>query len=142
MTPDRLIAETDQALKETLGSGRGGMGPVGFTNVWTLSIKNRIDMLSTGLRTPIGIKIFGPDLNEISRLGQEVQMHVGMVSGTRSAFAERVSDGYFLDFTPRRSAIARYGLAIADVQRPMTRHSLICWCRRRMIDPRHRHQKL
>ncbi|TMQ33414.1 MAG: efflux RND transporter permease subunit, partial [Planctomycetota bacterium] len=116
MTPDQLTAEMDQALKDNLGSGRGGMGPVGFTNVWTLPIKNRIDMLSTGLRTPIGIKIFGPDLKEISRLGQEIEKHVGMVSGTRSAFAERVAEGYFLDFTPRREAIARYGLTIADVQ--------------------------
>ena len=73
MTPDQLTAEMDQALKEKLGSGRGGMGPLGFTNVWTLPIKNRIDMLSTGLRTPIGIKIFGPDLKEINRMVIERQ---------------------------------------------------------------------
>src|SRR5205085_4603981 len=67
-------------------------------------------------RTPIGIKIFGPDLQEIDRIGQEIEMHVGMVPGTRSAFAERVAEGYYLDFTPRREAIARYGLSVADVQ--------------------------
>ena len=116
LTPDQLIAEMDRALKERLGARPGGMGPAGFGNVWTMPIKNRIDMLSTGLRTPIGVKIFGPDLKEISRLGQEIQMHVGMVPGTRTAFAERVADGYFLDFTPRRAAIARYGLTVADVQ--------------------------
>src|SRR5262249_51189555 len=89
---------------------------VGFTNVWTMPIKNRIDMLSTGIRTPVGVKIFGPDLKEISRIGQEIEMHVSMVPGTRSAVAERVAEGYYLDFTPRRDAIARYGLTVADVQ--------------------------
>jgi Cu(I)/Ag(I) efflux system membrane protein CusA/SilA len=116
MTPDRLTAEMDQALKTQLGAGRGSMGPIGFTNIWTMPIKNRVDMLLTGIRAPVGIKIFGPDLNEISRLGQEIEMHVGMVPGTRSVFAERVAEGYYLDFTPRRDAIARYGLTVAEVQ--------------------------
>ena len=107
MTHDRLIAEMDEAL-------RGKQ--VGFTNSWTMPIKGRIDMLSTGIRTPIGVKVFGPDLKEIGRIGQEIEQHVGMVPGTRSAFAERVAEGYYLDFTPRRDAIARYGLTIADVQ--------------------------
>ncbi len=107
MTPDRLIAEMDLALKAK---------QAGFTNSWTMPIKNRIDMLSTGIRTPVGIKVYGPDLAEISRIGQEIEQHVSMVPGTRSAFAERVAEGYFLDFTPRRAAIARYGLTIADVQ--------------------------
>jgi Cu(I)/Ag(I) efflux system membrane protein CusA/SilA len=116
MTPERLTAEMDRALKEKLGAGRTAGGPAGFTSVWTMPIKNRIDMLSTGLRTPVGVKIFGPDLEEISRIAAEVEKHVGMVPGTRSAFAERVAEGYYLDFLPRRAAIARYGLTIADVQ--------------------------
>ncbi len=107
MTPDRLIAEMDAALKRKL---------VGFSTSWTMPIKGRIDMLSTGIRTPIGIKIFGPDLREIARLGREVEQAVSMVPGTRSAFAERVSEGYYLDFAVRRASIARYGLTVDDVQ--------------------------
>jgi Cu(I)/Ag(I) efflux system membrane protein CusA/SilA len=116
MTPDRLKAAMDEALKEKLGAGKHGGGPAGFTNVWTMPIKNRVDMLLTGIRTPVGVKVFGPDLKEISRIGQEIEMHVGMVPGTQSAFAERVAEGYYLDFTPRRDAIARYGLTVADVE--------------------------
>jgi Cu(I)/Ag(I) efflux system membrane protein CusA/SilA len=107
MTPDRLIAEMDQALRRK---------QIGFSSSWTMPIKGRIDMLATGIRTPIGVKVFGPDLKEVSRIGQEIERHVGMVPGTRSAFAERVSEGYYLDFTPRRDALARYNLSIADVQ--------------------------
>jgi len=106
MTHEQLIAEMDQALKRK---------QIGFSNSWTMPIKGRTDMLATGIRTPIGIKIFGPDLKEISRIGQEIETHVGMVPGTRSVFAERVSEGYYLDFTPRREAIARYGLSVSDV---------------------------
>ncbi len=116
LTSDLLIAEMDRALKEGLGAGRMAQGPAGFTNMWTMPIKNRIDMLSTGIRTPLGVKIYGPDLKEISRIAQEVEQHVGMIPGTRSAFAERVTDGYYLDFVLRRAAIARYGLTVADVQ--------------------------
>ena len=107
MTPDRLIAVMDAALKRKL---------VGFSTSWTMPIKGRIDMLSTGIRTPIGIKIFGPDLREIARLGREVEQAVSMVPGTRSAFAERVSEGYYLDFAVRRASISRYGLTVDDVQ--------------------------
>ena len=107
LTPDELIAEMDRAL---------GENQIGFTNSWTMPIKGRIDMLATGIRTPIGIKVLGPDLEEISRIALEIEQHVGMVEGTRSAFAERASEGYYLDFTVRREAIARYGLTIADVQ--------------------------
>ena len=106
MTHEQLIAEMDQALKKK---------QIGFSNSWTMPIKGRTDMLATGIRTPIGIKIFGPDLKEISRIGQEIETHVGMVPGTRSVFAERVAEGYYLDFTPRREAIARYGLSVSDV---------------------------
>ena len=107
MTHERLIAEMDRALK-----GK----QVGFTNMWTMPIRVRIDMLATGIRTPIGVKVFGPDLKEVSRIGKEIEMHVGMVPGTRSAFAERVSEGYYLDFVPKRDVIARYSLTVADVQ--------------------------
>jgi Cu(I)/Ag(I) efflux system membrane protein CusA/SilA len=107
LTHEQLIAEMDQALRQK---------QIGISNSWTMPIKGRIDMLATGIRTPIGVKVFGPDLKEISRIGQEVEMHVGMVPGTRSAFAERVAEGYYLDFLPRREAIARYGLSVADVQ--------------------------
>ncbi len=107
LTPDRLTAEMDAALKRQL---------VGFSTSWTMPIKGRIDMLSTGIRTPIGIKVFGPDLAEIARIGREIEGAIGMVPGTRSVFAERVSEGYYLDFAVDRSAIARYGLTIDDVQ--------------------------
>src|SRR5437867_3817680 len=103
MTHDRLIAAMDEALRGT---------QAGFTNSWTMPIKGRIDMLATGIRTPIGVKVFGPDLKEISRIGQEIEGHVSMVPGTRSAFAERVAEGYYLDFTPRRDAIARHSLTV------------------------------
>jgi Cu(I)/Ag(I) efflux system membrane protein CusA/SilA len=116
MTPERLTAEMDRALKERLGAGQRSGGPVGFTNIWTMPIKNRVDMLLTGTRTPIAVKIFGPDLKEINRIGQEVEKHISMVPGTRSAFAEHVTEGYYLDFSMRRDAIARHGLAVADVQ--------------------------
>jgi len=88
----------------------------GVTNAWTMPIKARIDMLTTGVRTPIGIKIFGSDLKEIERLGGQLEDLMRQVPGTRSVYAERVTGGYFLDFEPRRDQLARYGLTIADVQ--------------------------
>jgi Cu(I)/Ag(I) efflux system membrane protein CusA/SilA len=116
MTPERLTAEMDLALKEKLGAGQHSGGPVGFTNIWTMPIKNRVDMLLTGSRTPIAVKVFGPDLKEISRIGQEIENHVSMVPGTRTVFAEHVAEGYYLDFSMRREAIARYGLSVGEVQ--------------------------
>ena len=107
MTPEKLIGEMNQALKEKM---------IGFSNSWTMPIKARIDMLSTGIRTPIGVKVFGPDLVEIGRILSEVEAAVGPVPGTRSAFAERVNEGYYLDFEINREAIARYGLSVMDVQ--------------------------
>ncbi len=107
LTPEKLIAELDQAL-------RAGM--TGFANSWTMPIKARIDMLSTGIRTPIGVKVFGPDLNEVGRILSEVEVSLRDVPGTRSAFAERVSQGYYLDFNLKRAAIARYGLSVMDVE--------------------------
>ncbi len=108
--PDRisredLEAEMDRALQIP-----------GQTNAWTQPIKARIDMLSTGVRTPIGIKVLGPDLTVIERVGGEIEAVVRQVPGTRSVFAERVAGGYFVDFEPRRDQLARYGLTIEQLQ--------------------------
>jgi DNA-directed RNA polymerase subunit alpha len=105
MTMDRLIAEMDQALQFP-----------GIANAWTMPIKARIDMLSTGIRTPVGIKIFGPDLGKIEEIGKHLEMVLQTISGTRSAYAERVTSGYYLDFELKREGIARYGLAIDEIQ--------------------------
>jgi len=109
--PDRLtyaelIGEMDRAVRTA-----------GFTNAWTMPIKGRIDMLSTGVRTPVGIKVLGPDLGEIERLGERIEAAVRDLPGTRSAFAERVAGGYFVDVEPRRDELARYGLTIGELQR-------------------------
>ncbi len=102
---DELVAEMDGKLRIP-----------GVTNAWTMPIKARTDMLTTGVRTPIGIKIFGSDLKEIEKLGAQLEGLMRQVPGTRSVYAERVTGGYFLDFEPRRDQLARYGLTIADVQ--------------------------
>ncbi len=88
----------------------------GCVNAWTMPIKGRIDMLTTGVRTPIGIKIFGSSLDEIQRIGEQIETALRAVPGTRSVFAERASGGYFVDITPDRKALARYGLTIDDLQ--------------------------
>jgi Cu(I)/Ag(I) efflux system membrane protein CusA/SilA len=88
----------------------------GQTNAWTMPIKNRIDMLTTGIRTPVGIKVFGADLGEIEKIGQRLEGILQNVPGTRSVYGERVAGGYFVDFDLNREAIARYGLRIGDVQ--------------------------
>ena len=105
MTAERLIAEMDSAVRIP-----------GVTNAWTMPIQGRIDMLATGIRTPVGIKLFGPDLAELERLGREVEAAVRMVPGTRSAFAERAVSGYYLDIDIDRAAAARHGLNVGDVQ--------------------------
>ena len=105
MTVDKLIAEMDQALQFP-----------GIANAWTMPIKARIDMLSTGIRTPIGIKVFGKDLSEMDRLAREIETVVKAVPGTTSAFAERITGGYYLDIEPDRKALARYGLAVGELQ--------------------------
>jgi copper/silver efflux system protein len=102
---DELVDEMDRALQSP-----------GVTNAWTMPIKTRIDMLSTGVRTPVGIKVYGSDLATIEKLGQQIEAVVRNIPGTRSVFAERVAGGYFLDITPRRDQLARYGLTIADLQ--------------------------
>ena len=88
----------------------------GIPNIWTQPIKNRIDMLSTGVRTPIGVKIFGPDLKEIQKIGEEIEGALRTVPGTRSIVAERTAGGYYVDFKLRRHDLARYGLSVADAQ--------------------------
>jgi Cu(I)/Ag(I) efflux system membrane protein CusA/SilA len=88
----------------------------GLNNVWTMPIKTRIDMLATGIKTPVGIKIAGPDLAELERVASEVEAVVKAVPGTLSAFAERTMGGNYIEFNINRDAIARYGLNIADVQ--------------------------
>ena len=105
MTYDRLLTEMDSAVRLP-----------GVTNAWTMPIKGRIDMLATGIRTPVGIKIFGPDLATLERLGQEVEQVVAPIAGTRSVFAERAQSGYYLDIDIDRAAAARYGLNVGDVQ--------------------------
>jgi Cu(I)/Ag(I) efflux system membrane protein CusA/SilA len=86
----------------------------GISNAWTMPIKGRLDMLSTGIRTPIGIKIMGADLVTIERIAKETEAAVAKVAGTRSAYAERVAGGYFLDFVLKRDQLARYGLSVDD----------------------------
>jgi Cu(I)/Ag(I) efflux system membrane protein CusA/SilA len=88
----------------------------GLQNAWTMPIRARIDMLSTGIRTPVGIKISGPDLKTIEELGIHIEMILKEVAGTRSAYAERVAGGYFTDIKINRDAIARYGLTVGEVQ--------------------------
>jgi len=88
----------------------------GLQNAWTMPIRARIDMLTTGIRTPVGIKVFGPDLNTIQELGIHIEMILKEVPGTRSVYAERVAGGYFTDIKINRDAIARYGLTVGEVQ--------------------------
>ena len=88
----------------------------GIPNIWTMPIKNRIDMLSTGIRTPIGIKVMGPDLKEIQHLGEQIEGILKEVPGSRNIYSERVAGGYFVDFNLNRKALARYGLSIADAE--------------------------
>ena len=103
MTLDKLIAELDQALQFP-----------GVANAWTMPIKARIDMLSTGIRTPIGIKVFGTDLDAMEKLAREIEAVVKAVPGTTSAFAERLTGGFYLDIEPDREQLARYGLAVGE----------------------------
>jgi len=114
VTPDhisteQLTTEMNEALRIP-----------GVSNAWTMPIKNRIDMLTTGVRTPVGIKIYGADVKEIERIGTQIERVLPQVAGTRSAFAERVGGGYFLDFDLKRDQLARYGLSVDDAQLVVT----------------------
>ncbi|MCX7247906.1 MAG: efflux RND transporter permease subunit [Burkholderiales bacterium] len=104
LTMDKLIAEMDKALQFP-----------GVANSWTMPIKARIDMLSTGIRTPIGIKVFGKDLDEMEKLARQIEAVVKTVPGTTSAFAERITGGFYLNIEPDREQLARYGLAVGDL---------------------------
>jgi len=105
LTKEALVEEMDRAIKFP-----------GVTNAWTMPIKTRIDMLSTGIKTPVGIKIAGPDLTELQRIGKEVETAVKDLPGTLSVYAERVMGGKYLDFVIDRKAAGRYGLTVGDVQ--------------------------
>jgi Cu(I)/Ag(I) efflux system membrane protein CusA/SilA len=105
LTWDELISDIDSKMRFP-----------GVSNAWTMPIKARIDMLTTGVRTPVGIKIFGADLKKIEETGLEVERLVRQVKGTRSVYAERTAGGYFLDFTLKREALARYGLTVKEAQ--------------------------
>ncbi|MGE0356456.1 MAG: efflux RND transporter permease subunit [Burkholderiales bacterium] len=105
MTVDTLISEMDKAMQFP-----------GISNAWTMPISARIDMLSTGIRTPIGIKVFGKDLSEMERVARDIESVVKDVPGTTSAYAERITGGYYLDIEPDRAALARYGLAVGELQ--------------------------
>jgi Cu(I)/Ag(I) efflux system membrane protein CusA/SilA len=105
MTWERLVAEMDRKVRFP-----------GMPNIWWMPIQTRNEMLATGVRSAVGVKVFGPDLGEIERIGIQVEHAVQGVRGTRSAFAERVTGGRFLDFDIRRDAAARYGLTVGDIE--------------------------
>ncbi len=105
MTVDKLVTEMDHAIRFP-----------GLTNAWTMPIKTRVDMLSTGIKTPVGIKLMGEDLKVLSDLGQKVEAVIREIPGTLSAYSERVTGGNFLDFQIKRREAARYGLTVGDVQ--------------------------
>jgi len=105
MTIEKIVAELDRTVRLP-----------GVVNAWTMPIKARVDMLSTGIRTPVGIKVFGPDLAKINEIGAQIEKALIGVRGSRNVFAERVTGGYYLDFTIKRDQIARYNLNVADVE--------------------------
>jgi Cu(I)/Ag(I) efflux system membrane protein CusA/SilA len=105
LTYEELVEQMDQKMQFP-----------GLQNAWTMPIRARIDMLSTGIRTPVGIKIFGPNLNTIQDLGVQIEGILKEVPGTRSVYAERVAGGFFIDIDIQRDAIARYGLTVGEVQ--------------------------
>ena len=105
MTVDQLVNELDKALQFP-----------GVSNAWTMPIKARIDMLATGIRTPVGVKVIGRDLKVIEGIAREIETAIKTVPGTSSAFAERIMGGYYLEIEPERAQLARYGLMISDVQ--------------------------
>jgi Cu(I)/Ag(I) efflux system membrane protein CusA/SilA len=106
VTVDSLIAEMDRSLQFP-----------GVSNAWTMPIKARIDMLSTGIRTPVGVKVYGKDLAEMEKLARKIEAVLREVPGTSSAYAERAISGYYLNVDPDRTQLARYGLMVGDVQK-------------------------
>jgi Cu(I)/Ag(I) efflux system membrane protein CusA/SilA len=111
ITPDSI------SRKELVSQLNDALRIPGLSNAWTMPIKARIDMLTTGIRTPVGIKISGADLKVIEEIGTKVEEHLLTVGGTRSVFAERTSGGYFIDINWKREELARYGLSIDEAQK-------------------------
>jgi Cu(I)/Ag(I) efflux system membrane protein CusA/SilA len=109
MTWERLLDEMDERLRIP-----------GFPNIWWMPIQTRTEMITTGVRSPVGIKVLGPDLKTIEAIGLEIERVLAKVPGTRSAFAERLNEGYYLDLIVNRREAARYGLAVGDVQAVIT----------------------
>mgnify|MGYP001333533713 FL=1 len=109
MTWDRLLDEMDAKLRIP-----------GFPNIWWMPIQTRTEMITTGVRSPVGIKVLGPDLKTIEKIGLEIEQALGTVPGTKSAFAERLNEGYYLDLIVNRREAARYGLTVGDVQAVIT----------------------
>ncbi len=109
ISEEQLVAEMNNSLNVP-----------GVSNSWTMPIRGRIEMLSTGIRTPVGLKIQGPDLNRIQQIGHDVETILGAVPGTRSVFAERTGEGYFLDVNWNRPALAQYGLSMEDAQNALS----------------------
>ncbi len=109
MTWDRLLEEMDAKLRIP-----------GFPNIWWMPIQTRTEMITTGVRSPVGIKVLGPDLKTIEKIGLEIEQVLANVPGTKSAFAERLNEGYYLDLTVNRREAARYGLTVGDVQAVIT----------------------
>lgn len=110
LTPDHISVE------ELISGMNQSLQLPGLSNSWTMPIRGRIEMLDTGIRTPVGLKIQGPDLSRIQQLGQQAELILRSVPGTRSVFAERAGDGYFLEITWNRQALARYGLSVEEAQ--------------------------
>ncbi len=109
MTWDRLLDEMDAKLRIP-----------GFPNIWWMPIQTRTEMITTGVRSPVGIKVLGPDLKTIEKIGLEIEQVLATVPGTKSVFAERLNEGYYLDLTVNRREAARYGLTVGDVQAVIT----------------------
>ncbi|MCX7762557.1 MAG: efflux RND transporter permease subunit [Candidatus Kryptonium sp.] len=105
MTPEKLIREMDRALQIP-----------GLSNAWTMPIKTRVDMLSTGIRTPVGVKVSGPDLETLEEIGKQIEALLRKVPGTVSAYSERILGGNYVDFKIKREEAGRYGLTVGDVQ--------------------------
>ncbi|HCE46722.1 MAG TPA: CusA/CzcA family heavy metal efflux RND transporter [Lentisphaeria bacterium] len=112
----KVIAHRQRTPDELMDALNGAIQFPGLTNAWTMPIKTRIDMLSTGIKTPIGIKVAGPNLAELDRIGSEIEAVVKQVPGTASAYSERVVGGRYLEFDINRDEIARYGLTLGEVQ--------------------------
>jgi copper/silver efflux system protein len=109
MTWERLLDEMDAKLRIP-----------GFPNIWWMPIQTRTEMITTGVRSPVGIKVLGPDLKTIEKIGLEIEQALANVPGTKSAFAERLNEGYYLDLIVNRREAARYGLTVGDVQAVIT----------------------